>query len=333
MPKVYSADIKQLLDRAIERFEAESGLRIGNNYPLFFHSLAEEINREAKANLKSDTLYKHLYIRLRSFDEATIGYSWVYLDALATFVLGKKYKEVYPVLRNSVKYIKAAVKRIDFDIDKGSEDDPGRPEFPPKNPAFPATPTISIQVPGFQNVWLKDESCNPTGTHKDRMAWEIVIYYRNFLAHHALKGRFEKIPQLSLISSGCAAIAIQSQLRYYNLPSLKVIVDRNLDELIKTAMMKLGCEVFEVNLEKEALDSHQILRITENENGKDLTFGQDLDFIRAVYYDWLSYEILNQSPDYCLIPFGSGGLLENLMSINKKEIEQSPNHSKRFFGN
>ncbi|MEA3444698.1 MAG: hypothetical protein U9R19_08225, partial [Bacteroidota bacterium] len=44
-----------------------------------------------------------------------------------------------------------------------SENDPDKPEFPPDNPKFPATPTFKIKVPGFSNVWFKDESKNLTG--------------------------------------------------------------------------------------------------------------------------------------------------------------------------
>lgn len=43
-----------------------------------------------------------------------------------------------------------------------SENDPLKPEFPADNPKFPATPTYQIKVPGFSNIWLKDESFNPT---------------------------------------------------------------------------------------------------------------------------------------------------------------------------
>ena len=62
-----------------------------------------------------------------------------------------------------------------------SENNPRKPEFPPENPKFPATPTYKIKVPGFSDIWLKDESINSTGTHKDRMAWEIVVTYKSFL--------------------------------------------------------------------------------------------------------------------------------------------------------
>jgi hypothetical protein len=51
--------------------------------------------------------------------------------------------------------------------------DPAKPEFPPENPKFPASETRRINVPGFTDVWVKDESTNPTGTHKDRLAFSL----------------------------------------------------------------------------------------------------------------------------------------------------------------
>src|SRR3989339_808670 len=106
-----------------------------------------------------------------------------------------------------------------------SENDPNNPEFPPENPKFPATPTYKIDVPGFSNVWLKDESFNPTGTHKDRMAWEIIVTYRDFLIAKKMGRVKNPLPTMSIISSGSAAIAIQTQLKKYHLPALKVLVD------------------------------------------------------------------------------------------------------------
>src|SRR4030065_2176984 len=110
-----------------------------------------------------------------------------------------------------------------------SENNPRKPEFPADNPKFPATPTYKITVPGFSNVWLKDESVNPTGTHKDRMAWEIVVTYRDFLLAKRRGQLRGSLPQMSIISSGSAALAIQIMLRRYHLPNLKVLVDSNLD--------------------------------------------------------------------------------------------------------
>lgn len=211
-----------------------------------------------------------------------------------------------------------------------SENDPNRPEFPPDNPKFPATPTYKIIVPGFSNVWLKDESKNPTGTHKDRMAWEMVVTYRDFLLakkRGQIKG---PLPQMSLISSGSAAVAVQTVLRRYDLPDLKVLVDNNINKKILASLKKLGCEIYKTDLGKKPLNWDEILDLTRNQSGFDITSNEALDPTTR-FYDWLSYEIINSSPDYCFIPFGTGNLYENVLNINKKEASTN-NHDPRFKG-
>lgn len=211
-----------------------------------------------------------------------------------------------------------------------SENDPLNPEFPSDNPKFPATPTFKIEVPGFSNVWLKDESVNLTGTHKDRMAWEMVVTYRDFLLAKK-KGQVKgPLPQLSIISSGSAAIAIQTQLKKYNLPNLKVLVDAKIDPRALKAVKGLGCEIFETDLAKKPFHWKEILVLTHNSNGFDITSNEALDPTTR-FYDWMSYEILNSSPDYCFIPFGTGNLYENILNINKKEVS-TENHDPRFKG-
>ena len=51
-----------------------------------------------------------------------------------------------------------------------------------------------------------------------------------------------------------------------------------------------------------------------------------------IYYDWLSYEVLNQNPDWVFIPFGTGDLFTNVISTNSREMDKKV-ASKRFFGN
>src|SRR3989338_20499 len=140
-----------------------------------------------------------------------------------------------------------------------SENNPDKPEFPADNPKFPATPTYKIKVPGFSDVWLKDESFNPTGTHKDRMAWEIIVTYRDFLLakkRGQIKG---DLPQMSIISSGSAALAIQNQLKKYKLPNLKVLIDYGLDTKIAKLLKKLGCEIYETDLSTRSFHWKDIL--------------------------------------------------------------------------
>jgi hypothetical protein len=216
-------------------------------------------------------------------------------------------------------------------ISVASENDPKNPEFPPDNPKFPATPTFRIKVPGFSNVWLKDESVNPTGTHKDRMAWEMIVSYRDFLLAKKAGQLKKPLPHLSIISFGSAAVAIQTYLNRYSLPALKVLIDTNIvtPGAVK-AMKKLGCEIYDTDLARKPLSWEEILILTHNHEGFDITSNEALDPTTR-YYDWLSYEILNSSPDYCFIPFGTGNLYENVLNINKKEVS-TKNHDPRFKG-
>lgn len=227
--------------------------------------------------------------------------------------------------------INSLEKKILDSIKVASENDPNCPEFPPENPKFPATPTYKISVLGFKNVYLKDESFNPTGTHKDRMAWEMAVTYRYFLLAKK-SGQFKgPLPQMSIISSGSAAIAIQSRLKKHGLPNLKVLVDLNLNPKIIEALGNLGCEVYITDLSKKSLSANEILTLTKNPNGIDITSSDALDPTTR-YYDWLSYEIVNNKPDYCFIPFGTGNLYENILNVNKRELT-TKHHDPRFRGN
>jgi len=220
--------------------------------------------------------------------------------------------------------------KILYSIRVASENDPTQPEFPPDKPGFPATPTIKIDVPGFRNVWLKDESKNPTGTHKDRLAWEIVVTYRDFLLAKKTDQVKDRLPQMSIVTSGSAGIAIQSMLNKYKLPNLKCLVDLDLKNEIVHALEKLGCEIYRTDLSRKPLHWKEILELTDNIGGIDVTSSEGLDPMTR-FYDWMSYEIINQSPDYCFIPFGSGNLYENALNVNKKEVLTSI-HDPRFSG-
>ncbi len=211
-----------------------------------------------------------------------------------------------------------------------SENNPEKPEFPADNPKFPATPTYKIEVPGFTNVWLKDESHNPTGTHKDRMAWEIIVTYRDFLLVKKRGQISGRLPQMSIISSGSAAIAIQTQLNKYKLPNLKVLLDYRTPESIINSLRSLRCEIYKTDLGKKPFHWKEILQLTHNTDGFDITSAEALDPTTR-FYDWMSYEIINNNPEWCFIPFGTGNLYENILNIVKKEAT-TKNHDPRFKG-
>lgn len=209
-----------------------------------------------------------------------------------------------------------------------SENDPSKPEFPPEHPKFPATPTYKIEVPDFKDVWLKDESVNPTGTHKDRMGWEMVVTYRQFLKNKKSAGWITKLPELSILSSGSAAYAIQYRLHEFGLPDLRVLVDKNLNPKIIEFLKKLGCKIFTIPLAHEMLTWRDILRLTKNVDGFDVTSNAAFDPTLR-FYDWMSYEILAIKADYVMIPYGTGQLYENILNIAKREVT-GQSHDPRF---
>jgi len=211
-----------------------------------------------------------------------------------------------------------------------SENDPNKPEFPANNPKFPATSTYKIEVPGFSDVWLKDESHNETGTHKDRMAWEIIVTYKEFLESKK-EGKIDKLPTLSILSSGSAALAIQTQLKRYGLPNLHVLMDSQTDISIINNLKNLGCKIFLEDLGRKTFDWEEILQLTHNKDGFDVTSNEAYD-PTVRFYDWLSYEIINNDADYIFVPFGTGQLYENIMNIIKKELSYKVSDP-RFKGN
>jgi len=216
-------------------------------------------------------------------------------------------------------------------ITVASHNNPNKPEFPYTDPKFPATPTYQITVPGFSNVRLKDESHNPTGTHKDRMAWEIVVTYKDFLMAKKLWLREGPLPKMSIITSGSAGYAIQTALKQFGLPNLKVLIDISLDTSIEKHLRDAGCEVYQTDLSKKILSPREILKSTNNEDGIDITCGWALDSSR--FYDWLAYEVINSSPQRCFVPFGTGNLYENMVAINQKELAyHSGGNDPRFKG-
>jgi len=207
-----------------------------------------------------------------------------------------------------------------------SLNDPQNPEFPPRpfyEPQFPASRTFQIEVPGFTNVWLKDESTNPTGTHKSRMAWEVLI-----------KAKQYHIKEVSIISSGSAAAAIQHFFNLYKVSTkLKVLMDYRISNVIKESLQKMGCEIYETDLSKQSLTGKEIKELTNNKEGIDITYREILDRYNDNYYDWLSYEVLNENPSYCFVPFGTGDLFVNILIIAEREFNNRIyKHDPRFYG-
>ncbi len=192
-------------------------------------------------------------------------------------------------------------------------------EIDPTTPSYPVSRTYHLDLPHFTNVWLKDESTNRTGTHKDRMAWEIVMVYLDILQSKERGLISTPLPEMSIISAGSAAIAIQSKLRTFGLPPLRLLADKSTDSTTLDYLRNLGCKIYLENLAERELTPRDILQLTENKEGFDITSNQGFDPDKR-FYDWLSYEVLDHNPQYVFTPVGSGQLFQNVLNIAKRIV-------------
>jgi threonine dehydratase len=233
-----------------------------------------------------------------------------------------------------VEYSPADLKRIlDAIIVPRELDDPEHPEFPPHSPRFPATPMTRIEEARCA-LYLKDESQNPTGNHKDRWAWEQLLIYRErlqeLLHRPDRRSRPMKVPRLSMISSGSGAYALQVLLRLYGLPSLNVLVDGRRTPLPVIERLKLvGASVFPHNLDEKFLSDAEVRLYTFNEDGIDITTRDVMKPQVARFYDWLVCEILERRPKYIFVPVGTGELFVNIITF-LESLADSPVKDRRL---
>jgi enoyl-[acyl-carrier-protein] reductase (NADH) len=346
--KVRSADLYRLIEESWDKLHSEHGESFKSMNQNFFDKLATYIQKDSmnKYKLKGATLYKQYFLKIKDDSSQTdfIGVTPMYLSALSYFLYKRPFEDID---------INQPLSEIEEEV----------PEFPSYHASFPSTPTIPLQMNSLKNIflknkltfsadtskllktffknfnfitdttiWCKDESTNPNGTHKDRMAWEIYLWYENEIKKQMnTPGKKISLKSLSLISSGSAAYSVQKVLKNRGLPNLHVLIDRHINKRLIKFLEEQDCKVFPIDLDKKELSSNEILKLTDNIDGVDLTYSPEFKESRKVYYDWLSYEVLNQNPNWVFTPFGTGDLYRNIIIRNSKEMDKKV-FSKRFFG-
>lgn len=206
-----------------------------------------------------------------------------------------------------------------------SHNDPEQPEWHP-------SPHIDLNLSGYGygEVVIKDESANkPLGVFKSRAAWEITSYFRT-LADSILHGikigkhSIDKIKKqttlkLSLITSGNEGAALAKFFEKYDLPPPNILLDKNISPQIIETLKRLRMNIFLVDLSKK-INGQKILRLTKNIGGIDLTSNKVIES-NLIFYDWLVHEAFNEKPDLIFMPYGSGRLMENFLSWQRRTMQ------------
>lgn len=212
-------------------------------------------------------------------------------------------------------------------MDVWGDEIPAFSEADPTHPEWRATPIIPLDLSsrGFGVVYIKNEAdrtSNPTGTIKDRAAWELATLYRDYARALYLKirgGTLQKgeldrqvIPRLSLMTAGNEGRAIAACFEKYKLPPPKMIVGNDVKKSILDELRKLRADIYVVDLSKE-LSPENIKALSDNEGGIDITSVRVIE-PESVFYDWHVYEVFNENPDHVYVPYGSGRLMENYLT-------------------
>ncbi len=204
------------------------------------------------------------------------------------------------------------------------ENDPNKPEWKP-------TPVIEADFSsdGYGNISIKNEadtSSNPTGTIKDRAAWELVTLFRDYARALILKKKsidgsieLERIPRLSLISAGNVANSVSRMFHIYGLPPVKVLVDLTMPANRIETLKNMYADVYLTDLSERRLNANDIKLLTNNTRGVDITSVRSIE-PHAIFYDWHAHECFNANPNEIYVPYGSGRLLENLLTWQQRTL-------------
>ncbi|MBI4440244.1 PLP-dependent lyase/thiolase [Candidatus Woesearchaeota archaeon] len=213
-------------------------------------------------------------------------------------------------------------------LEKFADGIPVFSENDPKNPEWRETPNIEwdLRRDGYGRVFVKneaDEKSNPTGTIKDRPAWELATIFRDYARglHLMAADRCIEsmdVPRFSIITAGNVGLSVSEMFRKYGLPPMKLLVDAAIPKERLEKMKNLYADIYVADL-SISYSPKEIKALTNNENGVDITSVMVLE-PHAVFYDWHVHEAFNENPDEIYIPYGSGRLIENYLTWQERTI-------------
>lgn len=173
---------------------------------------------------------------------------------------------------------------------------------------------------------LKDESQNPLSrTAKDRFSLCIANAYELILAFQArMMERFEPVPlRISMITSGNFGTALALAFSRRGLPPPKLLVDNSLPTGPLSQLKGLRADIYGADLGRRALSREDILALTDNQQGIDLTslyasretaplvqtYGQIFGEL-----DGQLLKVESGKPRLLYVPYGSGFLFQEAIA-------------------
>lgn len=184
-----------------------------------------------------------------------------------------------------------------------------------------STPLKDVCLPDYGHIKIKDEGFNTHQTAKRRIAAHLAKGYHDY-ANYVLKncskrGDISEYPafRISVITSGNMGYSLALLSKELELPPFKLLINSSVDSKIVDRLKRFPVDIYMADLDKFQLSSEQILALTNNSNGYDITsipVSDQIPFL-ASFYENLPNELLNENPDMIFVPVGSARLMESIV--------------------
>lgn len=171
-------------------------------------------------------------------------------------------------------------------------------------------------------LYIQDESANPTGTHKYRLGMSALKFYKEIISERLKEKNYDPLPHLTMYSSGNGAYSVQKALKDCELPNLKVALAPSAPFGVKEKCEEVGCEIHPHKFEDGFIT--ELLEFTNNLEGKSF---DDIKKKHTAYED-LIIQILQgpgrSSPDIICMPYGSGQMFSETLNYLEKYPPHQP---------
>lgn len=171
---------------------------------------------------------------------------------------------------------------------------------------MPKTPLVKIDELckrfNLSELFIKDESKNPSGTYKDRRSEHI---FKN--------AKKELVNKLCLITSGNAGYSLGKILEGSDI-KLVCVIDKNLKPSIAEALRTVS-SVIKTDLSARILKPEEVIALAR-ENDEEVIWEVTNGSHEA--HDSIIKELKNKPPDYIICPVGSGEAFVGLFDAIKK---------------
>jgi len=187
---------------------------------------------------------------------------------------------------------------------------------------------LNLRGEGLGEIIFKEASTS----HPLNNVQQLALMYREFARVLWMKtqvgpDRAETVavPRISLVLEDERGAVLAEYFRKHNLPAPKFIIGSDADQATIDRLSHARAEIFQIDLGKKKLTSSEILKLTNNVKGVDVTQALAAESENFSYDDFV-HEILNVKPERVYMPMDSGRLRDSFLYWQGQVVSNEEHH-------